>query len=96
VGKKMENTVIGRGEKKMSKKLTLINLILKEMQILEPSEKIKKMDIKILHFTGKNKNEIKATWIYKNTQYSAINLGLFNQSIWIKTLFNNKQEEKRK
>ena len=56
-------------------------LILREMQILEPGKKIEKMDIKILHFTGKNKNEIKATWIYKNTQYSAINLGLFNQSI---------------
>jgi len=61
-------------------------LILREMQILEPGKKIEKMDIKILHFTGKNKNEIKATWIYKNTQYSAINLGLFNQSINISHL----------
>jgi len=79
----------------MSKKLTLINLILKEMQILEPGEKIKKMDIKNRHFVWANKNEIKAIWTYKDKKYSAINLGLFNQSIWTKTLFNNKQEEKR-
>ena len=66
----------------MSKKLTLINLILKEMQILEPGEKIKKMDIKNRHFVWANKNEIKAIWTYKDKKYSAINLGLFNQSIW--------------